>query len=119
MKTKLAIAAVLFAVAVLATGAVVIASSGDAPIVPPGRTRMGDGKLPATGCRLLSHHFLGLYVKRRQAGKTPPDRTVSSLGTSDLTFWVGEPKPVLEGAYTVIKEFDESDELIGTRTIYP
>ena len=34
-------------------------------------------------------------------------------------FWrVGEEEPFIEGAFTVIEEFDDSGELISSRTIY-
>lgn len=131
MKTKLAIAAVLFAVAVFATGAVVIASSGDGPIRPPWENEDGTmdvTNLPATMTVVdstgevvgtISTDYMLNGDRPEKLPVTGPDgQLVGDIGP--YGFWaLGEPKPVLEGAHTVIKEFDESDELIGTRTIYP
>ena len=131
MKTKLVMAAVLLAAAALATGTVVIASYGMLRIVPLGERRWDFDvtKLPghqdsrrSHKRRICWHHFHGLYGKRRQAGILPvtgPDgQLVGYIGHNG--FWaLGKPEPVLEGAYTVIEEFDESGEQIGSRTIYP
>ena len=129
MKTKLAIAAALFALAVFATGAVVIASSDDTPQRPPWENEDGTmdvTKLPATRTVVdltgaivgtISTDYMVSGDRPTELPVTGPDgQLVGHIGPNG--FWaLGEPEPVREGAYTVIEEFDESGELIGTRTI--
>ena len=127
MRTKIRIAAALMlVVAVVATG--VVAAQG-VDTRPPWENEDGIwdmSKLPATepvidsAGAVVGTVSTKYYFEDEETYPLPvigPDgELVGHLGR--YGFWaLGEPEPVIEGAYGVIEGFDENGELVSKQTI--
>ena len=129
MRNKIMITGiVVVVVSVLVAGAVVIADTGDTPRRPPWEDENGiidSSKLPATqevvdrtGAVVGTVETKYYLTDRYPLPVTGPDgQLVGHFGQNG--FWaLGESEPVIEGAYTVIEEFDADGERTSVRIIY-